>query len=96
MTDEVLGIAPGPEHMETLLDAYDIARNHEDHLSGQYNKPEKIEILYYRRVRQRKAFRARILRLDERNQMTIQMLREKIETLEMAIVHQRKEAQDGD
>ncbi len=76
----VFGI-PYPLTLETLLDAYE----------------EALDISNTdRRVRQYRAFRARILARDAEKDATTDMLREKIATLEMAIVHQRKEAQDGD
>jgi hypothetical protein len=50
--------------IETYLNAYDKSKDLEDHLSGMFAKPPKLESMYYRKVRQRKAFRARILRMN--------------------------------
>jgi hypothetical protein len=68
--------------LETILNAYDKACSHADHLSGQYKKPDRLEILYYRRVRQYKAFRARIPKMDERQKIEIGRLQGLIEVMD--------------
>ena len=80
--------------LETILYAYDRAGLHEDYLSGRFEmrKNEKLRTLYYRRVRQRRAFRARILRMDAEKdeqeamlRLTIDELRNEIADLEVQI-----------
>jgi hypothetical protein len=58
VSDEVLGIAPGPEKIETLLNAM------EETKEWRYIIVENSP-LYRRRERQHTAFRARILRMFE-------------------------------
>ena len=73
--------------LETILNAYDKAGFHCDRLSGKttHKEGDKLTILYYRRVRQSYAFRARIPRMDDYKNEQEAMLRLEIDELYIEI-----------
>ena len=70
--------------IETILNAYDKAGFHCDHLSGQttHDESDELTTLFYRRVRQCSTLRDRIIRMDERNKMEIARLTDVVECMD--------------
>ncbi len=68
------GIAPGPEYMETLLDAFEATAHTQDSYYQSWTQRFPEGSTYHRRSRQFHAFRARILARDAEKDVTIDAL----------------------